>query len=113
MVAAAPGHVRSTLSADLVAALSIAGLLLPEAVAYSGVAELPPQAGVIALFAGLLCYWLLGRSRFAIVSATSSSGAVLASAMLALNATGMAEASTAPEDEVAETMANRLRPRSQ
>ena len=42
MVAAAPGHVRSTLSADLVAALSIAGLLLPEAVAYSGVAELPP-----------------------------------------------------------------------
>ena len=79
------------LSADVVAALSIAGLLLPEAVAYSGVAQLPPQAGVIALFAGLLCYWLVGRSRFAIVSATSSSGAVLASAMLALNATTMAQ----------------------
>ena len=38
-------------SADLLAGLSIAGLLLPEAVAYSGVANLPPQAGVIALLA--------------------------------------------------------------
>jgi len=63
--------------ADLVAGLSIAGLLLPEAVAYSGIAGLPPQAGVIALFAGLLVYGLFGGSRFAIASATSSSAAVL------------------------------------
>jgi sulfate permease, SulP family len=75
---------RSAAIPDLIAALSIAGLLLPEAVAYSGVANLPPQAGVIALFAGLLCYGLIGRSRIAIVSATSSSAAVLASATLAL-----------------------------
>ncbi|MGC1458573.1 MAG: SulP family inorganic anion transporter [Steroidobacteraceae bacterium] len=72
--------------ADVLAALSIAGLLLPEAVAYSGVANLPPQAGVIGLFAGLLCYGLLGRSRFAIVSATSSSAAVMAAATGALGA---------------------------
>jgi sulfate permease, SulP family len=76
---------------DLLAGLSIAGLLLPEAVAYSGVANLPPQAGVIALFAGLLCYGLIGRSRSAIVSATSSSAAVLASATLALAATNTSE----------------------
>jgi len=63
--------------ADIVAGISIAGLLLPEAVAYSGIAGLPPQAGVIALFAGLLVYGLFGSSRFAIVSATSSSAAVL------------------------------------
>lgn len=80
-----------TLSADVLAGLSIAGLLLPEAVAYSGVASLPPQAGVIALFAGLVCYALIGRSRFAIVSATSSSAAVLASAMVALNANTVPE----------------------
>lgn len=73
-----------TAGADLLAGLSIAGLLLPEAVAYSGVAGLPPQAGVIALFAGLLCYGLIGRSRVAIVTATSSSAAVLASATLTL-----------------------------
>ena len=82
---------RATPTADLLAGLGIAGLLLPEAVAYSGVANLPPQAGVIALFAGLICYGLIGQSRFAIVSATSSSAAVLASAMLALGATGVAQ----------------------
>ncbi|MGF6090220.1 SulP family inorganic anion transporter [Pseudomonas sp. 18173] len=69
---------------DLLAGLSIAGLLLPEAVAYSGIAALAPQAGVIALFAGLLCYGLFGTSRFAIVSATSSSAAVLAAATATL-----------------------------
>jgi MFS superfamily sulfate permease-like transporter len=78
-------------SADLLAGLSIAGLLLPEAVAYSGVANLPPQAGVIALFAGLLCYGLIGRSRFAIVTATSSSAAVLASATLTLGGSDLAQ----------------------
>jgi MFS superfamily sulfate permease-like transporter len=78
-------------SADLLAGLSIAGLLLPEAVAYSGVAQLPPQAGVIGLFAGLVCYGLIGRSRFAIVSTTSSSAAVLASATLYLGASDLAQ----------------------
>jgi SulP family sulfate permease len=67
--------------ADVVAGLSIAGLLLPEAVAYAGLAGMPPQTGVVALFAGLLAYGLLGGSRFAIVSSTSSSAAVLAAAM--------------------------------
>ncbi|HEY4746653.1 MAG TPA: SulP family inorganic anion transporter, partial [Steroidobacteraceae bacterium] len=78
-------------SADLLSGLSIAGLLLPEAVAYSGVANLPPQAGVIALFAGLVCYGLIGRSRFAIVTATSSSAAVLASATLTLGGSDPAQ----------------------
>ena len=69
-------------TADLLAGLSIAGLLLPEAVAYSGLAALPPQAGLIALFCGLVIYGLIGRSRYAIVTATSSSAAVLAAATL-------------------------------
>jgi MFS superfamily sulfate permease-like transporter len=72
--------------ADALAGLSLAGLLLPEAVAYSGLANLPPQAGVIGLFAGLVCYALIGRSRYAIVTATSSSAAVFAAATLALGA---------------------------
>ncbi|HEY1394209.1 MAG TPA: SulP family inorganic anion transporter [Methylibium sp.] len=70
--------------ADLIAGVSMAGLLLPEAVAYSGIASMPPQAGVIGLFAGLLVYGLIGRSRFAIVSATSSSAAVLGAATLSM-----------------------------
>jgi len=75
---------------DVVAGLSIAGLLLPEAVAYSGIASLPPQAGIIALFAGLICYGVLGSSRFAIASATSSSAAVLGAATLSMAGTDAA-----------------------
>lgn len=75
---------------DAVAGLSIAGLLLPEAVAYASIGNLPPQTGVIALFAGLVCYGLFGSSRFAIVSATSSSAAVLAAATASI-ANGDAE----------------------
>jgi MFS superfamily sulfate permease-like transporter len=48
---------------DLLAGMSIAGLLLPQAVAYSSIAALAPQAAVIALFAGLLCYGLFGTIR--------------------------------------------------
>lgn len=77
--------------ADLLPGLSLAGLLLPEAVAYSGLAGLPPQAGVIGLLAGLLCYALIGRSRYAIVSATSSSAAVFAAATLVLGAGAAAQ----------------------
>lgn len=83
-MSATTASVRWLDRADLIAGLSIAGLLLPEAVAYAGIAGLPPQAGIIALFAGLVCYGLCGTSRFAIVSATSSSAAVLFAAASAL-----------------------------
>ena len=76
----ARADLMADLMADMVAGLSIAGLLLPEAVAYAGLANVPPQAGVMALFAGLLVYGLMGSSRFAVVSATSSSAAVLLAA---------------------------------
>jgi MFS superfamily sulfate permease-like transporter len=79
-------QIRAFNPADALCGLSLAGLLLPEAVAYSGLANLPPQAGVIGLFAGLICYALIGRSRYAIVTATSSSAAVFAAATLALGA---------------------------
>ncbi len=69
---------------DWIAGLSVAGLMLPEAVAYAGIAGLPPQRAICAAIAGCLAYGLLGRSRFAIVSPTSSSAAILAATLLAL-----------------------------
>jgi MFS superfamily sulfate permease-like transporter len=63
--------------ADLIAGICVAGLMLPEAVAYAGIAGLPPQRAVLAAIAGSLLYALAGRSRFAVVSATSSSAAIL------------------------------------
>ncbi len=65
---------------DIVAGLSVAGLLLPEAIAYASIAGLAPQHGVFAAIAGLLVYALAGRSRFAIVAPTASSAAILAAA---------------------------------
>ena len=79
---------------DVVAGFSIAGLLLPEAVAYAGIASLPPQAGLIALLCGLVVYSLIGTSRFAIVSATSSSAAVLFATVLSEPGTNGATALT-------------------
>lgn len=71
---------------DLIAGLSVAGLLLPEAVAYAGIAGLPPQRALLAAIAGALAYAAIGRSRFAIVAPTSSSAAILAAALGALSA---------------------------
>jgi MFS superfamily sulfate permease-like transporter len=66
---------------DLVAGLSVAGLMLPEAVAYAGIAGLSPQRAIAAAIAGCLVYAVAGRSRFAIVSPTSSSAAILAATL--------------------------------
>ena len=66
---------------DLVAGLCVAGLMLPEAVAYANIAGMPPQRAVLAAIAGCFCYALVGRSRFAIVAPTSSSAAILAATL--------------------------------
>jgi high affinity sulfate transporter 1 len=65
---------------DILAGFSVAGLLLPEAVAYASIAGLSPQHALFAGVAGLVCYAFFGGSRFAIVSPTSSSAAIVAAA---------------------------------
>ncbi|QJU59314.1 SulP family inorganic anion transporter [Sphingomonas sp. AP4-R1] len=77
-------------SNDLVAGLCVAGLMLPEAVAYAGIAGLPPQHAIFAGIAGCLVYSLAGRSRFAIVSPTSSSAAILAATLAVVPLPGAA-----------------------
>lgn len=70
--------------ADVIAGISVAGLLLPEAVAYASIAGLEPARAITAAVAGCLAYAAIGRSRFAIVSPTSSSAAILAAALAAI-----------------------------
>ena len=69
---------------DLIAGASVAGLMLPEAVAYAGIAGLPPQRAIFAAIAGCLVYAGIGRSRYAIISPTSSSAAILAAALASM-----------------------------
>lgn len=74
---------------DLSAGLCVAGLLLPEAVAYAGLAHLPVVHALIGLMTGLGLYAMLGSSRFAIVAPTSSSATLSAAAVLTWSGAGM------------------------
>lgn len=67
--------------AELLAGISVAGVLLPEAVAYAAIAGVEPLHALLATLIGLCVYPCLGSSRFAIVSPTSSAAAVFASAV--------------------------------
>jgi SulP family sulfate permease len=78
-----PGYDRSWLTFDTVAGLTLWGLLVPEALAYAGIAGLPPQAGLYTLVVSLLVYALPGTSRHLSVGATSATAALLASSVAA------------------------------
>ena len=85
---------RSWLSLDAVAGLTLWGLVVPEAMAYAGIAGLPPQAGLYTLVASLLIYAPLGTARHLVVGGTSASAALLASSVAAaLVATAVTTAS--------------------
>ena len=89
-----PSYDRSWLRLDIIAGLTLWGLIVPEGMAYAGIAGLPPQAGLYTLLAALLIYALLGTSRHLVVQATSATAALLASAVAAaLVATAAATAS--------------------
>ncbi len=80
-----PGHASRW--RDAVAGLCVAGLLLPEAVAYAGLAHVPVVHALTGAMVGLGIYGVIGGSRFAIVAPTSST-ATLAAAAAASMAVG-------------------------
>jgi high affinity sulfate transporter 1 len=89
-----PRYDRSWLTVDIIAGLTLWGLVVPEAMAYAGIAGLPPEAGLYTLLAALLVYAIFGTSRHLVVQATSATAALLASAVAAaLVATAAATAS--------------------
>lgn len=68
---------------DALAGLSVAAILLPQAVAYSAIAGAPILHALVATLLGLALYAALGSSRFGIASPTSSAAAVFASTAIA------------------------------
>ena len=72
---------------DLTAGLCVAGLLIPEAVAYAGLARLPVVHALTATVTGLFIYAVFGGSRFAIVAPTSSTATLAAAAVLSIPGT--------------------------
>ena len=75
---------RRWLTADAIAGLTLWGLVAPEAMAYAGIAGLPPQAGLYTLLASLFVYALFGTSRHLSVQPTSATAALIASTVVAL-----------------------------
>ena len=82
-----PHYNRAWLVADIIAGLTLWGLVVPEGMAYAGIADLPPQAGLYTLVASLLIYALFGSSRHLSVGATSATAALIASTVVALGVT--------------------------
>jgi MFS superfamily sulfate permease-like transporter len=79
-----------TARADVVAGIALAGLLIPEGMAYAGIAGVPPQVGLYAALFGMFVYAIFGTSRQLAVTSTSSSAAMLAAlvAPIALSDSG-------------------------
>ena len=73
-----PGLTTVTIRGDLIAGIALAGLLVPEGLAYAGIAGVPPEVGLYSAAAGLAVYALFGSSRHLAVSCTSGSAAMLA-----------------------------------
>ena len=69
--------------------------MVPEAIAYSAIAGLPAAFGVSAAVVGPLAYATIGRSRLAVVSATSGAAALLAAAIANVDISGVPRADCA------------------
>src|SRR2546423_6102552 len=79
-----PLYQRSWLRFDLIAGATVWAVIVPEAVAYSQLAGVPPQAGLFAAPFLLLGYALFGTSRQLMVGATSASAVMLAGTVAVL-----------------------------
>ncbi len=78
-----PRYDRAWFRFDAIAGLTLWGLVVPEGMAYAGIAGLPPQAGLYTLVVSLLVYALFGTSRHLSVGGTSATAALLASSVAA------------------------------
>src|ERR1700756_1185564 len=67
-----------TSGGDVVAGIAVAGLQIPEGMAYAGIAGVPPQVGLYAAMLGMFVYAIFGTSRQLAVTSTSSSAVMLA-----------------------------------
>src|SRR5258705_7051480 len=72
-----PDYPWKTGGGDVIAGIAVAGLLIPEGMAYAGMAGVPPQGGLYAAMLGMFVYAIFGTSRQLAVTSTSSSAPML------------------------------------
>src|SRR5262245_52614729 len=82
---------RGVLRFDLVAGIVSWGVMVPIAMAYAGLAGMPPETGLVTAFAALTAYAVFGTSRHLKVTASSSVAIMSASVVGALAAASVDE----------------------
>ena len=80
------GYRRAWLRSDLLAGVTVAAYLVPQVMAYAGVAGLPPVAGLWAILPALALYALLGSSRLLSVGPESTTALMTATVVAPLAA---------------------------
>ncbi len=81
-----PEYDRSALRPDLIAGVVSWGVMVPVAMAYAGLAGMPPETGLVTAFAALALYAVFGTSRHIKVTASSSVAIMSASVVAAIAA---------------------------
>jgi high affinity sulfate transporter 1 len=77
-----PAYQRTNLRYDLIAGLTVWGVGIPSAMAYAGIAGVPPEAGLYTALAAMTLYAVFSSSRHVKVTA-SSTMAVMSAAVIA------------------------------
>ena len=73
-----PSYEPEWVRADVIAGLTLWGILVPEAIAYAAMAGAPLEAGLYTLLGSLLVYAILGTTRQAVSAPTSGSSIMMA-----------------------------------
>ncbi len=76
------GYRRAWLSADIIAGLAAGAVVVPQAMAYATIADLPVQVGLYTCIVPMLVYALLGGSRAMSVSTTSTIATLTATTLV-------------------------------
>ena len=87
-----PQYDRSWLRGDVVAGLTVAALVVPKALGYAGIANVPIENGLYAAAAGTIIYALFGTSRQISTGPSSSLAAVAGSVVITVGVVGGPEA---------------------
>jgi SulP family sulfate permease len=86
-----PKYQASFLRLDLIAALTVWALLVPEAMAYAGIAGMPPETGLYAAPLALIGYAIFGTSKHMNVGPSSTVAALSLSVVIGFAAVGSEE----------------------
>jgi len=86
-----PAYQKTWLRGDMIAALTLWALLVPEAMAYAGIAGMPPETGLYAAPLAMVAYAIFGTARHLNVGPSSAVAALSFSVVIGLAAAGSPE----------------------